>query len=146
MKFHLNMRTLVCTLIISLGFSSFSMSYCQDSFDIVGHWESLTGTDHMKLTFDQYGFVIIESNGETIGGESFERKGIVFSLSYFLDLEVKPMRLDLTFTEMGSGEQFHWPGIMRIISDDEIHVFIDEDGERPEEFIEHYYEVLKRVK
>jgi len=67
-----------------------------------------------------------------------------FSLQYSIDNNTKPINLDLIFTELTTGRKLVWPGIIRVVNNNEIILVIGEDGQRPKDFLNDY-QVFKRV-
>ena len=141
------MNKLILTLIIC--FSSISINNCDNKteFSIVGKWEWDAYSSSGSFIFRENGKVIIESEGEVLGGNEFIRKDREFNLEYKVDYEKTPMTLDLIFTDLKTKNQLIKPGIMDIVDNNIIIIAIGSKGIRPKEISEFDDRiVLERIK
>ena len=141
------MNKLILTLIIC--FSSISINNCDNKteFSIVGKWEWDAYSSSGSFIFRENGEVIIESEGEVLGGNEFIRKDREFNLEYKVDYEKTPMTLDLIFTDLKTKNQLIKPGIMDIVDNNIIIIAIGSKGIRPKEISEFDDRiVLERIK
>jgi hypothetical protein len=141
------MNKLILTLIIC--FSSISINNCDNKteFSIVGKWEWDAYSSSGSFIFKENGEVVIESEGEVLGGNEFIRKDREFNLEYKVDYEKTPMTLDLIFTNLKTKNQLIKPGIMDIVDNNIIIIAIGSKGIRPKEISEFDDRiVLERIK
>ena len=141
------MNKLILTLIIC--FSSISINNCDNKteFSIVGKWEWDAYSSSGSFIFRENGEVVIESEGEVLGGNEFIRKDREFNLEYKVDYEKTPITLDLIFTNLKTKNQLIKPGIMDIVDNNIIIIAIGSKGIRPKEISEFDdIIVLERIK
>jgi hypothetical protein len=127
------MNKLILTLIIC--FSSISINNCDNKteFSIVGKWEWDAYSSSGSFIFRENGEVVIESEGEVLGGNEFVRKDREINLEYKVNYDKTPMTLDLIFTDLKTKNQLIKPGIMDIIDNNIIIIAIGSKGIRPTE-------------
>tara|TARA_R100000935_G_scaffold57076_1_gene90205 strand:+ start:64 stop:486 length:423 start_codon:yes stop_codon:yes gene_type:complete len=139
------MRKIFIILLIGVFQTTFSQNETLTEFEIVGKWYSEEKSDYGYFIFQKDGSAIIETKDVTFGGENFERNGKKFTLEYNIFSDVKPIKLDIIFTELKSGGNLIWPFIIKIINEDEILLARGIDGKRPINFIDSDSVILKRV-
>jgi hypothetical protein len=136
-------------LIITLAILTFEVPLAQNATssenNIIGEWKSEDDSGFGYFIFKDDGSAIIETEDNILGGENFVRNGMKFSLDYKIVYETKPIEIDLTFTELKSGQQLIWPGIVKFNNKNEIVLAIGQDGKRPDNFITADYAVFKRI-
>ena len=139
------MKKLIIILLIGAFQISFAQSETSLESSIIGKWKSEDKTGFGYFTFKEDGSTIIETEDEILGGENFERNGMKFSLKYKIAYETKPIELDLTFTELKSGQTLIWPCIIRFNGKDEMVLARGTDGKRPDNFVTSDYTILNRI-
>ena len=145
MQFKKPMKSLVIILLIGIFQTSFAQKENSSEFEIIGKWKSEDETGFGYFTFKKDGSTIIETEDEILGGESFERNGMKFSLEYKIAYETKPIELDLIFTELKSGQKLIWPCIIRFNDKNEIVLARGINGKRPNNFVTSDYTILNRI-
>jgi hypothetical protein len=127
------MNKLILALVIGLTLTCKGNLDKSSEFSIVGKWEWDSYSSSGSFIFHENGDVVIESEGEILGGKEFKRKGREFSLEYKVDYKKTPMTLDLIFTDLKNQNQLVKPGIMDIVDNNIIIIAIGDDGIRPEQ-------------
>jgi len=135
-------------VILILAILTFEVPLAQNATssenNIIGEWKSEDDSSFGYFIFEDDGSAIIETEDDILGGVNFEQNGMKFSLEYKIFYETKPIEIDLTFTELKSGQQLIWPGIVRFKNEHEILLAIGSDGKRPDNFITADYAIFKR--
>ncbi|MEO2050970.1 MAG: hypothetical protein ABGX00_04360 [Allomuricauda sp.] len=129
----------------SITTDSIQLFETEKDFEIVGKWKAEDETGFVYFTFDNDGYVIMETNETTIGGKKFQQADREFSLKYSVDYTTAPINLDLIFTELKSGRQMNWLFIMKVNSQNEMVLARGMNGERPKDFVGLDYQIFKRV-
>jgi len=129
--------------LISLSFNKIS----EPKFDLIGSWKTQDFFNYAKFVFDKDGYALIDYDDNPIGGKKFERGGKFFSLEYEVDFNTEPKQLDLTFTNLNSGNKMMWRGIIEIINENKIRFARGGNNEpRPKDFNEKKSITLERMK
>ncbi|WP_417785168.1 hypothetical protein [Tenacibaculum sp.] len=91
-------------LLILIPLLSFNSSV--DSINLIGKWAGEDKGQIGFIPFDKEGYVTFEIDGLVIGGKEFVMKGgEKGKMTYELNLEKKPIEIDLTLTKLESNEQ-----------------------------------------
>ncbi|WP_397447852.1 hypothetical protein [Polaribacter sp. R77954] len=134
---------LIFILIVSESF----IQKTELKFNLIGSWKTEGFFKYGKFTFDKDGFVLIDYNDDPIGGKKFSRNGKFYSLKYKLELKSEPKQLDLIFTNLESGNEMTWRGIIQVLNDNKIRYARAGNNEsRPENFENIESIILERMK
>lgn len=102
---------------------------------IIGKWKGEDKGDIGFVSFDDEGYVIFETGGQTMGGKEFIMSGTKAKMTYKLNRETKPMELDLIITMLESNESRSMYGIVEFENEDKMHLAVGFGGTtRPTEF------------
>ncbi len=116
----------------------------------VGVWQGVSKGKIEKLELEKDGHITLTSDGETIGGKSFEINGRKGEARYEINYDQNPIWLDIVIYEKGQEkEKGRLKGIVRFLSNDKIEYRIGfSGGERPANFFDSAEEdaiILDRV-
>jgi len=102
-------------------------SYGQKSH--IGIWKGADNGQIGMLDFKQSGFVTLELNNEIIGGEKFSQNGIDAQLTYSIDYNSKPIKIDFIVSRLDTGKEVgRLLGIIEFIGDTRMKVRINFDN------------------
>ena len=124
---------------------SFSESNTQSDFTLVGKWKGEDQSEIGYITFDEYGYALIEMEDMTVGGKEYVQDVQKFSLEYQVNYSVDPMPIDLIFVEIGTGGQQIIPCLAKVIDQNSMTFSLSTNGIRPDKIQDGNYIILNRV-
>jgi len=121
---------LIAFLIVT---SFLTASFTSPKATLVGRWRDIDKSQSGFMTFDQEGYVTLETNGEVVGGKNFVVDGVTANMRYETREDTDPMEIDfiVTMTEKET-EIGRVRGIYKFLSKRKLMININFDGpDRP---------------
>lgn len=118
----------------------------QNQKDFYGKW---TGEDKGEIgfiIFDSEGYAAFETDGQVIGGKEFMMNGEKGKMTYSINMDAKPIEIDLTVTRISSGDERIIRCIAQFIDQDSMLFALAFDADRPKNFDDDSFIKLQRVK
>lgn len=113
--------------------------------DLVGKWVGEDKGDIGFFIFDDEGYVILEAQGQVIGGKEFMISEQKCSMTYTVNYDVKPMEIDFTITLLETKDENKMLFIAKPIDNNTLKIASSFNSVRPTEFNESNSVILRRV-
>lgn len=136
------MRKLVILLLI-IPLTSFNS--INQTIDFVGKWAGEENGEIGFIVFDNEGYATFEIEGMILGGKEFEMNGEKGNMTYTINADTNPIKVDFTLTKLETGEQKKMLCIAKFIDENSMQFAMSFDTDRPSSFDGDSSITLKRM-
>lgn len=117
-----------------------------DKAKFVGRWIGEDEKEIGYLNFDSEGYAYFEVQGKIMGGKEFVQNGKKGNMTYEINSESNPIKVDLIVTMLESGKQKKLLCIAKFIDNDTMEFAINFEEKRPTDFNSENSIIFKREK